>query len=148
MKLFEIASTDVPVQVTANYDEKFETTALIGDRTILFVANLEVESKNQWDVFFKEKLKVPDEHWGIWSYDKTGSGEEFKVTSFVISSLRAFVKEKNPSIFEFIASKTEGSRAKIYEKAMKRFFPSFTIERREVRSYEIFRLTNSTQDTE
>lgn len=49
-------------------------------------------------------------------YDRTGTGNQLKIFSFVIQSLKDFIIDKDPEMIEFSASKADGNRVRLYSK--------------------------------
>lgn len=75
------------------------------------------------------RLKKDMETWEVdfvdenGSIDATGKGDQFKVFSTVLAILKDFVKDKEPKIIEFEASKSKGSnsRSSLYSRMLKKY---------------------------
>jgi hypothetical protein len=113
---FEILSDEISesfnshqnINVAFSGSEEFITVRTIGDREIRFVASLILH--NDWDIEFLETRGKSGN-----SHGKTGEGFQMQVFSFVLSSIKLFVKKYNPVCFEFTSAKADGNRTRLYK---------------------------------
>ena len=125
MKLVEIfQSSDHGGERDRSDSRRFIVKKRIGDRTIHFSAGL-IDSI--WEVNFAEEKDD-----GSITVDKTGSGNEVEVFSFVMNCMRDFIDEHNPKRMVFSATKSEDSRVKLYQRLVNRFAKDYTLSQTEV----------------
>jgi len=91
----------------------YHVTKKIGERLLQFEA---ARSGTTWEVSFGEKMK----NGGI-KYDGSDTGDEIKVFSFIVASMRTFIKKYDPKRIQFSVRKIEGSKKSLYSKLVDRF---------------------------
>lgn len=119
MLLNELFAKKVPYEVIKNSPSKFGTKANINGREIRFYATeMEDGEFDEWTVQFGEVQgsKV--------TAKMTGSGGELDVLAMVKDSIAEFISTRHPKAIHFTASKTDRSRASVYERMIKRLIPS------------------------
>lgn len=127
MKLNEILNKKVDYEVIYDGNDSFETSAKIGNRLIKFYASKEGDSDedtgailgNNWSIFFLERSEKTYS-----SQNKTGSGNEFEVFSFVKECILKVISKHKPDEITFSAEKDDKgktNRASMYERLLKRF---------------------------
>ena len=113
MILAELFDTKYEYEIKDKSKSRFHVTKQIGDREIgIFFYR---DQGNIWELIFAEKLKHND----MWSYKLSGSGSEFKVFAFVSNALKDFIHDYFAEVDELYCT-TDSSRAKIYEKLLKK----------------------------
>jgi hypothetical protein len=80
----------------------------------LIVVEFSRSEKNDWEVIFVERKKNGDRL--STKVELTGSGDEFRVFGTVIEIIKYFLESVIPDSLYFTAEKSEGSRAKLYQK--------------------------------
>lgn len=122
--LNEVADSSSNYEVIRETPTVFRTEIILGNRKLVFSAR---EYEEVWDIVFEEQ----DLETGLSSTKKSGSGKEFKVSSFVVSSLKEFISRYSPDRLVFDAAKdgagTEDARANVYEKLLARQFKEYEI---------------------
>lgn len=118
MKIYEVLNSKVKGKVDNMSNERYKSTATIGDRNIVFTANRFDDKKNAWSVCF-----VEDNEYIHSSTKKTGSGDELKVFAFVKKTFLDFIKERRPDRIQFGSNKADRNRSKLYERMVKKFIP-------------------------
>lgn len=119
MKIKEITESFDSVvqgQLVRATNDHFTTSAVIGDRKIIFNASsYESENNNTpitiWEVEFTEKSNGTGS-----TYGKSGSGNELQVFSFVIDSINALVARYAPAEITFDSHKADGNRTSLYRR--------------------------------
>jgi hypothetical protein len=99
---------------TPKYNDTFQTSATIGNRKVNFIG-MRSPKENSWDVVFSEHGEKGS------YYNKTGSGNELQVFSFVIQSMKDFIDRYRPLEIVFTANKNDESRVSLYKRLIKRF---------------------------
>jgi len=133
-ELFEIADTKFDLKVNAADKSNFMTSAEVDGRTIIFNARLMDRVK----VPGKVKKKVAATPWevefttededGEQTFLPTELGGEFKIMSFVIQSLKEFVKKVKPEVITFTSSKMDArNRSSLYTKLFSRALPGYSL---------------------
>jgi hypothetical protein len=125
MLIQELLNSKVDYEVTKQNASTFKTLAQIGDRWITFIATKEDE--DVWDLAFYES-----ENWNApLTSAKTGSGDELKVFSMVMASIKEFLDRYSPNTVIFTADKDDGSetRAKLYGRIASKYLKGFTGEK-------------------
>lgn len=119
MLLQEIADSKVPYDIVKNNASVIILESTIADRVIRFFAeNTSADSgEDSWSVQFKEKTTL-----GKWTFDLTDSGDEFKVSAFVMAGMKFLVQLHSPAIIECTADTK--SRGMLYKRLFDRFFKS------------------------
>lgn len=121
MMLSELFQKPTKYEVIKQSSTIFGTKAMIRDREIRFYA---VESErgdfDEWDVSFGEVKKGTKEV----TAELTGSGGELEVLGMVKDSIKEFIQRYHPKAIHFTASKSDRSRASVYERMVKRLLPS------------------------
>jgi hypothetical protein len=121
MKLFEIFNRDAELTKTRDTKYMWQVRADVGGRPIVFTAET-LDHDNVWSVNFLEIRKN-----GRHTYDSTGSGAEFEVGGMVLKALKMFIEERKPGLIVFTANKTDGNRASLYGRVLKRtHIPGYT----------------------
>lgn len=122
MKLHEILSRDNTYQIVRATPGSFRTQKDVGDHTLVFVATLDEDSDNLWQVAFFNKL--PD----MLSAEPTGDFKSLEVLSFVGSSLEEFISRYAPSVIVYSIAKDEygEKRDAVYGRVFKKFAPDYT----------------------
>lgn len=119
MKLSEITESfdsKVPYTVVRASNDSFITKAYIGNRTIMFTANmietgLDIEPIYSWEIEFLEKSTNWD-----YTYSKTGSGSELQVFSFIIDSIKELIERYRPDEIQFASENTDENRSSVYSR--------------------------------
>lgn len=109
----ESLNSQLDYEVTKNTAGVFVARAKIGDREIVFSANVGDESTT-WNVEFYEKKSSEKR-----DYSLTGNGGEFKVFSLVVSILRDLIELKQPEVVVFTSE--ESNRTSLYKKIAAKF---------------------------
>lgn len=139
MKLNEILNKKIDYEVIHETSGMFKTSAIIGNRTIIFIA-IEEEPGN-WELSFGEKISN-----GKTTYDKTGSGSELEVFSMVKSSIEEFIQRYSPPTMFFTADKDQvdtevNVRSAVYDRLIKRFnIPGYKYTRLQTKTHDLFTL--------
>lgn len=123
--LLEIGNTRHSLEVTTSSNNFTASTDMDG-REAQFNAKLATTKYDKskppvkaWDVEFS---KEDDD--GEQSLILTGTGDEFKMMSFVNQSLKLFLAKKNPRVITFSANKMESAaRTKAYKKLFAKVMP-------------------------
>ena len=138
-KIQEAFDTKVDYRIDRETDDRFVTSAIIGERKISFVAAIEDRSQKSWDVYFVQTTPAGKSL----SFAATGSGNELEVFSMVKSSMEEFMKKYEPNIVTFTASKLTGStRGNLYDRMVRKFGGGkYDIARTEVHGDDLFTLT-------
>jgi hypothetical protein len=136
MLLTEIAAQSFDYKLIASSDKLFKTQKRINDRLVVFSAS--AYSPTEWLIEFEE---LDDK--GRGTYAVTGSGGEFKVFGFVLSSLSEFVQLYHPLSISFSAEKEseDDVRPIVYEKLIKRSLKGF------LKGYELKIAKRDSHDT-
>ena len=120
MKLDEVLNSQVPYLVVDNEEHLFSTKAHIGNRDIFFSARKDNKDPI-WSIQFSEKpTSVKANSKTHNHFDKTGSGNELQVFSFVTSSIKDFISRYKPTQVNFLSSNADGNRSKLYLRLAKR----------------------------
>lgn len=136
--LNEIAAYSRDFEITKATERTFLTAKTIGTRRVEFLASLMNQETGHWDISFSERKSEFSS-----TYRKTGSGKEFEVAGFVVSSLIEFIGRYNPEVFSFSAEKELGAddaRADVYEKLLSRLL------RGPLKQYKMNRKTHDEYD--
>lgn len=130
MKLYELLKAHVDYEVADQDDDCYSEVATINGRDIIFVAEksrlLQGDIKRgksyyPWEVGFLEKIAHAKDTDHNVTIQKTGSGGELQVFSFVKAALHRFIEKYSPERFTFSAALNEPSRVKLYTAFLKRF---------------------------
>lgn len=109
MRIDELFDKPPKAQALVSNAKKFLASTVIGDRKITFRAERYAQ---MWTVIFTEGDNG--------EAAMTGSGDEFKVMSFVVSCMQDLIAKHNPKAIGFSASATDDSRITIYRRMLKR----------------------------
>ena len=135
MNLYEIFDSKVKSDVTAQGASFYKVTAKIGSRDIIITFGKIDSGEDIWNFEFMEyngKVKTTSQ---------TGSGHELQVFSLVKDILKDFISIYHPNIIRFSADKSEGNRAKLYERMLKKLnLPKYKVEIEDHASDKIFQL--------
>lgn len=116
MRIAEILDKKVAYEVVVDTKAEFQTKARIGDRMIVFDAELNEE--DDWGVLFWQTTLEGKSM----RFEVTKGGNELEVFSMVRDSLTQFVEERKPATIRFSADKSRGSsRSDLYDRLLKRF---------------------------
>jgi len=116
MKIIEIINevfdSDVNGKIIRATNDLFTTEAAIGNRRIVFNASMFEDNNGTeiWEIEFTERVR------GVMTYDKTGSGNEMQVFSFVIASIKELISRYKPAQIEFSSHKEDGNRSNLYRR--------------------------------
>lgn len=118
MKLSEITESfdsKVRGRLIQSTPDLFVVSATIGARDIKFVASrfeegLEIEPESIWEILFYEQTLTGQGG----SLEKTGSGNQMQVFSFILDAIKELIKRYSPEILRFNAENIEPSRIKLY----------------------------------
>lgn len=115
----EVFDSDVKGQLVRATNDLFTTKAEIGNRTIVFNASMyekgmDAKPIKAWEIDFTERTP------GNMSFDKTGSGNELQVFSFVLESIKELVARYAPDEIVFTSHKADGNRTSLYTRMAKR----------------------------
>lgn len=112
-KLSELFSGGSKVHVIHADKWNFKTQSdNIHGRTIVFSADR--SSSGNWDVEFRQ-LGGTDSGYAV-----TGAGGEIEVFNFVLNSIKELLARYSPESIEFMSSKLEPSRSKLYRRLLSR----------------------------
>lgn len=114
--LNEAFDTTISYQVDRATNDEFITSAVIGNREIVYGG--EENRDGVWQIAFLER-KISDSSSGTFS--KSGSGNEFSVFSFVIESTKQLISRYRPKEIRFTSEKTDENRTSLYTKLLKKF---------------------------
>lgn len=121
MKIFELFEPGPHGgKVDSNDHGDMFVTKTIGKREITFSAR---NDRNNWEIVFHEYDKAS----GKTTYEKTGSGDEVKVFTFVMNAMREFVKKKKPKRMNFTADMVDESRVGLYKRMIARFGDDYLV---------------------
>lgn len=116
MLISEILSTVLDYTEREFGDEDlYRATFIAGDRTIVVDIAKVPRAGKHYEITFEEKKAGKPGSLGI-----TGSGEEFKVFGTVVAIVQRFMEAKNIDSISFTAEKSDGNRAKLYQKMVNR----------------------------
>jgi hypothetical protein len=88
--------------------------ANIGGREIVFMVHISVGMDNKKTAMIEFSEKTDGGKYA--TYDKTGSGSEMQVFSFVIDCVRDAIIDFDPDKIDFTAVKADGNRGRLYKK--------------------------------
>lgn len=113
----ELFDRDVPGRVVRQTADLFTTRATIGDRDIIFNATFFIGKNKDLvsEVDFVEK--VP----GDTRFNKTKSGNEYAVFSFILQSLKKLIANYRPELISFSSSRDDQNRSKLYWHMIKKY---------------------------
>lgn len=124
LSLEEAFDSKVDYEVPTATANAFKAVASIGDRDVVFVAeSMEGDESGDWSVEFYEQANLDTKvmKLGGSKYAKTGSGQEFKVFSFVLSALTHFVEQYQPARISFTSEHSDSNRTSVYKRMIKKF---------------------------
>ena len=122
MRLVEIKESfdsNEPYTVVKASNDSFVTNAEIGERTIVFTANMREVGMDTaptlaWEIEFIERSADSR------SYNKTGSGNELQVFTFVIDSIKELVARYAPDEIIFGSEQSDINRTTLYTRLANR----------------------------
>ena len=114
--LIESLDTNIEYKVVDSDPNLFTTTAEIDGSIIVFEAGAGGISVG-WSIGFYQYNQFT----GRSTYEKTGSGSELAIFSFVMKSLTEFLSRYKPYVVDFTADKGESSRVKLYSRMIKKY---------------------------
>lgn len=116
MILVELFSQPYKYEEQKAVDDAYEARFTAGERDVLVNFEKIPRDGSHWEMAFGE-IKHGSRSMSLLV---TGSGDEFKVFSTVIDITKHFLDKYDPDSLSFTAEKSEGSRAKLYDKMVKR----------------------------
>jgi hypothetical protein len=114
--LIESLDTDIEYKVVDSDRKVFTTTAEIDGSVIVFEAGAG-GIPGRWSIVFYQYNQFT----GRFTYEKTGSGSELAIFSFVMKSLTEFLSKYKPYVVHFTADKAESSRVRLYSRMIKKY---------------------------
>ena len=138
MYLRELLDSKVEYEVKSNTSGRFWIQSEINGRLISVF--FYCDPGDAWELSFGEKAKRDENNDRVfWSHAKSGSGGELKVFALVKTAIEEFLKIRKPKSI-FCSSTKGGSRAKLYERLLKRI-PGYTLSKEERENDIVFTLT-------
>ncbi len=121
MKLDEIMNRGSTYEVIRATPGGFRTSKDVGDHTLVFIASLDEDSDNIWQVafFYKEDNKL--------SAEPTGNFKAGEVLSFVGASLEEFIDRYAPETIVYSVDKGDfgEKRNNVYARMFSKFAPEY-----------------------
>lgn len=120
-------SGKIEYDVVKSTKTAFRTKQTINGRVIQFDAYIETDEDNGnviAEVDFKERKPDDDRV----TFKATGSGGEMQVMSMVCNSMKEMIQRYTPMRIDFSSDDEGTKRTKVYEMALKKYFPEYDVE--------------------
>lgn len=134
-ELFNSKSKIENVKATS---DMYDVSAIIGNRRINFLAVK--DDADEWDIqFYETPIKQARNNYD--NFEKTGSGNEFNVFSFVIECLKKFLADYKPGVVYFTSEKSDANRTGLYAKMLARYkVPGYSVRKEQEGGADVFAL--------
>lgn len=145
LSLREAFDTKIDYKIEKNTADVFVTSAVISDRKIeVWFEKEDRGSEVTWSTVFVEVApgsKATDVKSNNKTFSITGSRGEFKVFAMVKRSMIEFIERYHPDAIFFSAHKSDGSRASLYAKMLKKLnLPKYKVEAKDKGTSTVFTL--------